>query len=145
MFLKTGEATAIVDELTHYWTGEYPENRAPQLDSMKIDSKNAVDNIYLKPGKEYTAKVFASEPNGDEMTFKWELLKEVVERSQGGAYEKEPAKISFETISDLNGELRFVSPKEKANTVCFPMFLMEKERWELRMCRFLWNSNQIIF
>ncbi len=113
MFLKTGEATAIVDELTHYWTGEYPENQAPQLDSMKIDGKNAVDNIYLKPGKEYTAKVFASEPNDDEMTFTWELLGEVAERSQGGAHENEPAKISFETISDLNGELRFVTPKEK--------------------------------
>jgi hypothetical protein len=113
MFLKTGEATAIVDELPHYWTGEYPKNRAPQLDSIKIDGKNAVDNIYLKPGKEYAVKVFVSEPDGDLMTYSWELQGEVAERSQGGAHENEPTKISFETVSDLNGELRFISPKQK--------------------------------
>jgi hypothetical protein len=113
MFLKTGEATAIVDELTHYWTGEYPENRAPQLDSMKIDDKNAVDNISLKPEKEVTVKVFASNPNNDDLTYKWEILKEVVERSQGGAFEKEPGAFEFQIISDSNGELHFISPKEK--------------------------------
>lgn len=113
IFLKTGEATAIVDELTHYWTGEYAENRAPQLDSMKIDGKNAVDNIYLKPGKDYTAKVFVSEPNGDKVIYKWELLKEVVERSQGGAFEKEPGAVDFKINSDSNGELNFIMPSEK--------------------------------
>lgn len=113
MFLKTGEATAIVDELTRYWTGQYPENRAPKLDSMKIDGKNAIDNVYLKPGKEYVVKVFGSEPDGDLMTYSWELRGEVAERSQGGAHENEPDKISFEILSDTNGELRFTSPKEK--------------------------------
>ena len=113
MFLKTGEVTAIVDELTRYWTGEYPANRAPQLDSMKIEGKNAVDNISLKTEKEYGAKIFASDPNGDELSYKWELQKEVVVRSQGGAFEKEPDTVEFKIISDLNGELRFISPKQK--------------------------------
>lgn len=113
MFLKTGEATAIVDELTRYWTGEYPENRAPKLDSMKVDGKNAIDNIYLKPEMEYTAKLFVSEPDGDTMSYKWELQGEVAERSQGGAHENEPAKIQIKTLLDTNGELRFISPKEK--------------------------------
>lgn len=113
IFLKTGEATAIVDELTKYWTGEYPENRAPKLDSIHIDGKNAVDNIYLKPGKDYMAKVFASDLNGDKLTYTWELLKEVVERSQGGAFEKEPDAVELEIIADSYGELRFISPNEK--------------------------------
>jgi len=113
MFLKTGEATAIVDELTHYWTGEYPENRAPKLDSMKIDGKNAIDNIFLKPGIEYTAKVFVTDPNGDNMIYKWELQGEVAVRSEGGAHENEPGEIAIEIQSNINGVLRFKSPKEK--------------------------------
>lgn len=113
MFLKSGEATAIVDELTRYWTGEYPENRAPKLDSMKIDGKNAVENIYLKPGTEYTAKVYVSEPDGDTMKYGWQMLGEVAQRSEGGAHEQEPSALAIETISDSNGELHFVSPKEK--------------------------------
>lgn len=58
-------------------------------------------------------KVFGSEPDGDLMTYSWELRGEVAERSQGGAHENEPDKISFEILSDTNGELRFTSPKEK--------------------------------
>lgn len=112
MFLKTGEATAIVDELTRYWSGEYPENRAPKLDSMKIDGKKAFDNIYLKPGKEYTTSVFASDPNGDELTYKWELMQEVEVRSQGGAHEVEPGTIPIDFLKDSDGTLRFISPKE---------------------------------
>ncbi|MCJ7449343.1 MAG: hypothetical protein MUO72_16835 [Bacteroidales bacterium] len=113
MFLKSGEATAVVDELTRYWSGKYPENRAPKVDSLKIEVKNAVDNIYLKPGIKCTVKVFASDPNNDPLTIKWVMLKEVIERSQGGAREIEPDGVTFETVSDIDGELVFVSPKEE--------------------------------
>jgi hypothetical protein len=80
---------------------------------MKINGKKAVDNIYLKPGKVFNAKVFAFDPENDELTYKWDLMKEVEHRSQGGAHEDEPGKIPVESLSDSNGELRFVSPKEK--------------------------------
>jgi len=113
MFLKSGEAIAVVDELTRYWTGKYPENRAPKVDSLKIEGKNAVDNIYVKPGVKCTAKLFASDPDNDPMTIKWIMMKEVIERSQGGAREVEPDGVSFEIVSDSNGELVFISPEEK--------------------------------
>jgi hypothetical protein len=57
--------------------------------------KNAIDNIYLKPGMKCSAKVFASDPNNDPLTFKWVILKEVIERSQGGAREIEPDNVPF--------------------------------------------------
>lgn len=101
-----------VDELTRYWTGKYPENRAPKLDSMKINGKNAVDNIYLKPGSEYSAKVFVTDPEGEPLIYKWEMSKEVIQRSQGGAREKEPGLVTFTIISDTNGELYFRTPDE---------------------------------
>jgi hypothetical protein len=110
MFIKSGEATATVDELTKYWTGKYPEIRAPKVDSMKLVEKNAVDNIYLKPGTKYTAKVFASDPNNFPLIYKWVILKEVNERSQGGAREIEPDTVHIERLSNTNGELKFKSP-----------------------------------
>ena len=113
IFLKSGEATAVVDELTRYWTGKYPENRAPKVDSLKIEGENAVDNIYLKPGLKYVAKLYASDPNNDPLIIEWVMMKEVIERSQGGARELEPGSVQFEVISDTDGELVFISPKEK--------------------------------
>jgi hypothetical protein len=112
MFIRSGEATAITDELTRYWTGNYPSNRAPKVDSLKLDGKNAIDNIYLKPGSQCTAKVYASDPNNDPLTFEWIILKEVVERSQGGAREIEPDSVQVKIIADTNGELKFISPSE---------------------------------
>lgn len=113
MFIKSGEATASVDELTRYWSGKYPENRAPKVDSLKIEGKNAVDNIYLKPGAKTTAKVFASDPENDPLKYKWIVLKEVIERSRGGAREIEPDSVHIEIVSDINGEIKFTSPAEK--------------------------------
>lgn len=112
MFIKSGEATAITDELTRYWTGSYPANRAPKVDSLKLDGKNAVDNIYLKPGKQFSAKVYASDPNNDPLTYKWVVLKEVIERSQGGARETEPDNVEVKTLVNENGAFNFISPSE---------------------------------
>jgi hypothetical protein len=55
MFLKTGEATAVVDELTRYWSGQYPENRAPMVDDIRLNDKKAVENVYVKPGERCVA------------------------------------------------------------------------------------------
>ena len=115
MFNKSGEATARIDELTKYWTGEYPENRAPLTDSMKIDNRKAVDNIYLKPGVTYDAEVFIRELDNDSLTYDWVILKEVQTRSQGGAFEQEPDAVKFEVLSDANGKLSFVSPEEEGD------------------------------
>ena len=138
MFIKSGEASATVDELTKYWTGKYPSNRAPQVDSLKLERKNAVDNVYLKPGVSTTAKVFASDLNNDPLTYKWFILKEVKVRSAGGEHEAEPETINIEVISDKNGELKFKSPaaegeyrlfcyvfdgKNKVGTANFPFYV----------------------
>lgn len=112
MFIKSGEATAAIDELTRYWSGSYPEIRAPKVDSLKLADKNAVDNIYLKPEAKCTAKVFASDPNNFPLTFKWAMLKEVIVRSQGGGREIEPDSVHIQVLSSANGELMFKAPKD---------------------------------
>ena len=115
IFLKTGEATAVVDELTRYWSGQYPANRAPKVDSLKLEGKNAVDNIYIKPGSACTAKVFASDPENNLLTYKWVIMKEVGQRSEGGAREIEPDGVPFTVLSDSNGVLTFNAPSEEGD------------------------------
>jgi hypothetical protein len=111
MFLKTGESTAVVDELAKYWSGSYPENRAPEVEKFELDGKKATDNIYLEAGKNYTAKLSAKDQNNDPLTYSWEILTEVIVRSQGGSREIEPDKVNMETVSSKNGELVFTAPK----------------------------------
>lgn len=138
IFLKSGEATAVVDELTRYWTGRYPENRAPRVDSLKMEDKNPVDNLYVTPGTECQARVFAADPENDALTYRWVIMKEVSQRSEGGAFEAEPGQVELQVIVDKNGELRFVAPaetgdyrlfvyltdgKRKAGTANFPFYV----------------------
>lgn len=112
MFIKTGESTAVVDELTLYWTGSYPANRAPQVDSIKLAGKRPVESVHVKSGATAVAKVYASDPDNDALTYKWVIQKEVIERSEGGARELEPPAVAITILSDKNGELRFVTPAE---------------------------------
>jgi hypothetical protein len=126
IFLKSGETTAVLDELTRYWTGNYPETRAPQVDDIKLNGKNAVENVYVSSGARCVAKVSAFHPNGDALTFHWEILKEVDERSQGGAREKEPDMVSYEIISGTDEEIIFIAPEEKGEYRLFSYVFDDK-------------------
>lgn len=76
MFMETGERTEAVNVMQYEWTGEWPANRAPRIDGLRIDGKAAIENIYLKPGTSHEAKVAVSEPDGDAMRIEWELIAE---------------------------------------------------------------------
>jgi hypothetical protein len=115
MFNKSGEATARIDELTKFWTGSYPENRAPLTESMTIDGKNAFQSVYLKPNTSYDVEVLVSDPDEDSLTYQWVMLKEVGARSQGGAFEQEPEAIEFEVKESAEGKLTFVTPEAEGD------------------------------
>ncbi len=112
MFHKDGSQTETIDNLTKLWTGKYPENRAPRVDSLSLDGKNAIQSIQLKPDKEYTAKVYAHDPDDDELKYRWEISKEVVVRSEGGEKEIEPPIVLVTVIEEEKGTFTFTTPKE---------------------------------
>lgn len=114
-FLKSGEATERVDELANFWSGKYPENRTPKVDSVKLDNKLAVESIYLQPGQTYKATVFSNDPDGDKLDFEWIILKEVKERSQGGAREDESKPKNFKIILKEDGNLTFLAPETEGD------------------------------
>ena len=110
MFNKDGKATAVVDEMTRFWTGAYPDNRAPAINSMTLDEKVATDNIRLAANQVYTAQVSAFDHEEDPLEYKWLLMEEVDIRSQGGAFEAEPAYVELDIIEEEEGRISFRSP-----------------------------------
>ena len=115
MFLASGEKTETIDELTHYWTGAYPAHRAPKVDSIRLNGQREVDNVYLQPGQSTLVEVFGPDAEKDNLTYRWEVLKEVVERSQGGAFEQQPDAVEVEGLAEQNGSLRFRAPAEEGD------------------------------
>ncbi|MEP1449040.1 MAG: glycoside hydrolase family 2 TIM barrel-domain containing protein [Paraglaciecola sp.] len=116
MFNESGEQTARIDELTRMWTGQYPANRAPLSKAITINNKQAVDNVRLKPNQPAKVKVEVSDPDGDLLTHKWVLMKEVEVRSQGGHHEEKPAALPLQIIStdaqDKFVTMTFTTPNE---------------------------------
>ena len=103
LFTEQGEESEVIDVMQYLWTGSWPNNRAPHIDSLLLNNKKASDIIYLEPDKNYIITVFANDPNQYKMTPRWELLPESTDLKNGGDRESRPEAIpSSIVVKNLN-------------------------------------------
>lgn len=120
MFDERGLETEAVDVMFHAWTGQWPSNRTPFLDSMKVDGKTAYGNVYLRPSTSYSAQVWVRDPEKDRLEYRWEILREGTSFPYGGNGEKRPDKILTQFLDVQSSSIRFISPaKEGAYRLFF--------------------------
>ena len=112
IFLEDGKETESVDVMHYLWNGAWPTNRTPQIVSYTVEAKTALDNIVLKPNQVTNAKVEIKDFENDAITYTWEILPESTDLKDGGDYEERPKAITFEIVSQDNGELSFKAPKK---------------------------------
>lgn len=113
MFDASGQETEAVDVMHHAWTGNWPQNRTPQLDSAKIGAQTAYKNVYLQTGKKYNAKVWATDFERDKLTYKWEILEEGTRFPYGGNGEPKPPTVPGLIKKDNKANISFESPKKE--------------------------------
>ncbi len=94
LFTEAGEESEVVDVMEYEWSGKWPENRAPHLSSITLDGKKTLDFIYLSPGKAYPVLVAVTDPDGDRLNTRWEILPEATELGQGGDRENRPQPVT---------------------------------------------------
>lgn len=90
LFTDRGEGTEVLDVMTHIWTGEWPENRAPQVISMSLDRRPSGANLMLTQGRTYPARMRARDPDRDELTWRWSVKRESRSQAEGGDLEEVP-------------------------------------------------------
>jgi hypothetical protein len=110
MFTETGEETEAIDVMQYVWTGNWPENRSPQIESMRLDGKAAHKNIKLKPGKTYKALISASDHDGDELSYSWQVKPESTATQVGGDYEAQIASLEGHVLEPASREARLIAP-----------------------------------
>lgn len=83
MFLETetalgiaGESLPTVDTMTTAWSGTSPTNHAPDVTALTLAGKAASASVTLTAGQSVPAVVTASEPDGDTMSYVWEILQD---------------------------------------------------------------------
>ena len=93
MFLADGSETETIDVMHYIWNGAWPENRSPRVGVMVLDEKTAYDGVRLQSGVQYPAEVEVSDPDGDILTYRWEILRESEATQVGGDREEVPEKL----------------------------------------------------
>lgn len=76
IFGKQGEQTAMFDQLKHLWTGSWPSNRAPIIDSLWIADSESGKQVYLQTGKHFQCKIIAHDPEGQALEYSWAIIPE---------------------------------------------------------------------
>ncbi len=112
MFLDSGEETAPVDVMQYEWTGVWPTNRCPRLESATLDGKTAPQNIYLVANQTCRAQVLASDPDQDALTYRWEILPESTETKVGGDTETRPDPVPDRITDPARSEITLRAPDQ---------------------------------
>ncbi|MCH2214302.1 MAG: hypothetical protein MK086_03940 [Flavobacteriales bacterium] len=114
LFLEDGKETGVMDELELAWSGKYPENRSPQIHQYVLNGKTRFDGVYVETGKLTTAKVDAKDLDGDQLTYRWEILPESTDIKVGGDKESRPEAVDMKMEGDPNkSEIQFRAPKNE--------------------------------
>jgi hypothetical protein len=94
-----------VDVMHYIWTGSWPENRTPRVDSIQLDGKSYKESVVLEPGKTYDATFDVVDHDGDSLVYRWEVKPESESKKSGGDRE--------DSLPNLEGLL---SDSESAST-----------------------------
>lgn len=94
LFTEDDKPTEAIDVLQYCWSGKYPENRSPSVDSLLLNDSTNIFNVILAPGKKYNVQIVASDKNGDALNYKWELYPESTDLKTGGDAEGKPPLIT---------------------------------------------------
>jgi hypothetical protein len=110
MFLQSGEETAPIDIMHYFWQETWPANRSPRVEGAWLDHKTASQNVRLKAGQTYGARVQATDPDQDSLTYKWEIMEESKERKIGGDVESTPSSVPGLIADAAKSEITFKAP-----------------------------------
>jgi hypothetical protein len=87
LLAEGGEDTEAIDVLHFIWNGSWPDNRAPSVRGLRLNGVAPQAGLTLAPGDRLEARLDAADPDGDDLTYRWELKPESEATQVGGDYE----------------------------------------------------------
>ncbi|NBC18902.1 MAG: hypothetical protein GVY18_16490 [Bacteroidetes bacterium] len=113
LFTEDGAETEVMDELQHMWTGEWPENRAPSMESLTANGQDMFSDVYIEPREEITFVATVTDADGDDLRYKFELLPESTDIRAGGDAESRPDAVDLDVVEREDGTLTIRAPRRE--------------------------------
>lgn len=110
MFMPDGQETESIDMMHYAWNGEWPANRTPRISDFSLESQVAEDNIKLVGGESYSAMIGVSDPDGDSLVYRWEIMEESNSQATGGDKEIVPDVIPGLISGEQAAQVEFLAP-----------------------------------
>ena len=110
LFTEDGEETEAVDVMHYLWNGAWPDNRTPSVSSFVLDGKTAVASVRLRAGQQYQASVAATDPDGDDLAYRWALKPESDATQSGGLFEATIEDLALQLVGPADRDIDFVAP-----------------------------------
>ena len=107
-----GGRTEAVDVMQRIWTGQWPANRAPEVQDLLLDGKRAEDSVRLRPGRLYRASVSSTDPEHDALRYEWRLMRESQATQSGGDREEIPETLSGFVVGQHTTRIGLRAPAE---------------------------------
>ena len=111
MFLEDGTETETIDVMEYIWTGSWPENRAPAIEGISLDSRTAHQSVILEAGESYAATVNAADPDGDALRYEWQVMQESKTTKEGGDREEVPPALPGLVVASGAGKAILSAPE----------------------------------
>jgi len=111
LFLENGAAVEGVEVMQYLWTGGFPAERAPRISPLRLNGTPAEASLTVTPGEPVVAEFALWRAETEDVTIRWELLRESTDKRSGGDLEQRPAAVPLATDSAHPTELRFSAPE----------------------------------
>ena len=111
IFTPGGYETEVSDVLQQLWTGAFPENRAPSLESFTANGQTAFDDVFVESRDVITFVATVTDPEGETLRFEWELLPESTDIRAGGDVEARPDAVRLNIVDQEDGMLAIRAPR----------------------------------
>ncbi len=108
MFLPDGEKLPSVDAVSYSWTGHWPADRSPKIESFDSPVKEKT----LAPGATSTATVAARDFGGGSLKVDWEVVAESADTKVGGDAESAPPSFPDAIVSRDGMNVTFRAPQK---------------------------------
>jgi hypothetical protein len=108
-----GMRTESIDVMQRFWTGAWPENRAPVVQGIGIEGFSDPRAVSLQVGKTYRAEARITDPDADPLVFAWDIRPEVEipAGSYAGSMEKRAQPLAGLIRDPAGAQIEFTAPQ----------------------------------